>query len=144
MEVEFHTGVDDKLVFACRLLRKAYLKGAQVAVTGAPEWLARLDQALWSFEPYEFVPHARLARGAVAPPRLARTPLWLLEPGAALPHREVLVNLGPGLADGYADFARVIEIVARDAPDREAGRQRWRAYEAAGVGIKHHAQAAGA
>jgi len=142
MEVEFHTGIDDKLAFACRLLRKAYGKGALVAVTGAPELLARLDQALWSFEPYEFVPHLRLQRGAAPPARLARTPLWLVEPGAQAPHREVLVNLGPALAEAYADFARVIEVVARDAPDRDAGRQRWRAYEAAGVRIKHHPQPA--
>jgi hypothetical protein len=38
-EVEFHTGVDEPLGFACRLLRKAYRKGSRVLVTApSPGW----------------------------------------------------------------------------------------------------------
>jgi DNA polymerase-3 subunit chi len=139
-EVEFHSGVNDKLGFVCRLLRKAYLKGAQVAVRGSSDELARLDAALWSFEPREFVPHVRLKRHETPRPQLARTPLWLLDAGVPAPHHEVLVNLGPQLAEGFETFARVIEVVSNDAEDRDAGRRRWRAYEAQGIGIKHHKQ----
>lgn len=142
-EVEFHSGVPDKLAHACRLLRKAWRKGARVIVGADMATLARLDQALWTFEPLEFVPHALLRRGGAVPARLARTPIWLVEPGAAPPYRDVLVNLGPEMADAYAVYARVIEIVGADADDRAAGRRRWRAYETAGVPLRHHRFAAG-
>ncbi len=142
--VEFHTGMADKIGFACRLLRKAYAKGAQVAVTGAPEVLRQLDDALWLFEPQQFVPHVRLKAGQAPAPRLARTPLLLLDPGAAAPHREVLVNLGPDMPADPQAFQRVIELVGAQPDDRDAGRRRWRAYEAGGAQIVHHAQGAAA
>ncbi|WP_232315555.1 DNA polymerase III subunit chi [Aquincola tertiaricarbonis] len=140
--VEFHTGMADKIGFACRLLRKAYARGARVAVTGAPELLRQLDDELWLFEPQQFVPHVRLKAGQQPAPRLLRTPLWLLDAGAEPPHREVLVNLGPAMAEGPDDFQRVIELVGGTPEDRDAGRRRWRAWEAAGAKIVHHAQQA--
>jgi DNA polymerase-3 subunit chi len=141
-EVAFHTGVPDKLAHGCRLLRKAYRQGARVVVAGDPALLARLDQALWTFDPLEFVPHARLRRGQAPEARLARTPVWLAEPGAEPPHHEVLVNLGPDMPDAYERYERVIELVGADDDDRAAGRRRWRAYEAAGRTIRHHPAAA--
>ena len=79
-EVSFHTGVSDVLGYACRLLRKAARKGARVAVCGEAALLQQLDRALWTFDPLDFTPHARLAAGAVPAPRLAATPIWLIEP----------------------------------------------------------------
>jgi DNA polymerase III subunit chi len=141
-EVGFHSGVSDKLAYTCRLLRKAYRQRARVVVTGDAEQLTRLDQALWLFEPHEFVPHARLRRSEKAAPRLARTPIWLIESGTEPPHRDVLVNLGPELPDGLDAYRRVIEIVSLDEADRRAGKQRWRAYESRGIAITHHPQGA--
>ena len=56
VQVDFHTGLADKLGHACRLVRKAYRAGHQVVVTGAPDQLARLDGQLWIFEVGEFIP----------------------------------------------------------------------------------------
>lgn len=140
-EVAFHTGVDDKLGYTCRLLRKAYRQGARVAVGGSPRLLAQLDQALWTFEPQEFVPHLRLAPGRSPGAAQVRTPIWLLEPGAAVPPQcEVLVNLGPEPAPPDAGFRRIIEIVSREPDDVAAGRRRWKQYEAQQWPITHHAQ----
>jgi DNA polymerase III subunit chi len=136
-EVAFHTGMADKLDHACRLLRKAYRQGARVVVTGDALQLGRLDQALWTFEPQEFVPHARLRAGQAAARALARTPIWFVDAGAEPPHREVLVNLGPDMAPGSERYARVIELVAADADDRAAGQQRWRAHKAMGHNVVH-------
>lgn len=141
-EVAFHTGVADPLGHTCRLLRKAYGKGARVVVSAPAEVLDRLDPLLWTFEPLSFVPHARLKRGATPPPRLARTPIWLVDRELSPPHEEVLVNLGPERAPGCERFARVIEIVARAPEDRAAGRRRWREHEQAGARITHHPQEA--
>ena len=142
-EVAFHTGVEDKLGYTCRLLRKAYRQGARVAVCGAPDLLRQVDQALWTFEPQEFVPHLRLGAGRTATPAQRRTPIWLVEPGAEAPDCAVLVNLGPDPVPAEASYARVIEVVSREPDDAAAARQRWKRYEALHWPITHHAQPRG-
>jgi DNA polymerase-3 subunit chi len=137
-EVAFHTGVDDKLGYACRLLRKAYRQGARVAVGGAGPLLQQLDQALWTFEPQEFVPHLRLGTGRAPAAAQQRTPIWLVEPGAQAPDCKVLVNLGPERLPGDEGYERIIEIVSRAPEDVSAGRRRWKQYEAQGWAITHH------
>ena len=137
-EVEFHTGVGDKLGFACRLLRKAAAQGARVVVHGERSDLQRLDVSLWTFEPLAFVPHARWRGGATPEALLRHTAIWLTEQPQDAPHHEVLVNLGPEAAPDAERFARVIELVGADAEDAAAGRLRWKRYAAAGVAIRHH------
>jgi DNA polymerase IIIc chi subunit len=39
-------------------------------------------------------------------------------------------------------FERIIELVSNDTEERQLARQRWRDYEALGMGIRHHARAA--
>ncbi len=131
--VDFHSGVADKLGYTCRLLRKAWRAGSRVVVAGEPAQLARLDALLWTFEPGEFIPHARLRAGQAIAPVLARTPIWLADLPAEAGPVDVLVNLGPMLAPGYEGFARVIEIVAEAEAEVSSGRQRWRQYLAAGL-----------
>ncbi len=147
-EVDFHTGVADKLGYTCRLLRKAWRAGHRVVVTGSPEQLARLDSLLWTFEPGDFIPHARLRGGEALPPRLARTPIWLAEiaadaasaADAGVP--QVLVNLGPDAVANAGAWSRIIEIVAEPADEVASGRQRWRQHLAAGQTPVNHAQGA--
>ncbi len=144
-KVEFHSGVADKLQHACRLLRKSHAAGAQVVVGGDSGTLDRLDGALWTFDALSFVPHARLRAGAPdpLPPAAARAPLWLADEPLRFAHRDVLVNLGPSMVDGWQAFARVIEVVDASADDVAAGRRRWKAYEQPGVERVHHALGGG-
>lgn len=137
-EVNFHHGAADPLAYACRLLAKASQRGARVAITGTAEVLAQLDVALWTFEPLAFVPHARLRAGQPVAPRLAITPVWLLDRATDAPHHEVLVNLGPDIAPGFESFERLFEIVGRDDAGRQAGRSRWRHLESRGYAIQSH------
>ena len=131
-EVAFHSGVPDKLGYACRLLRKASRQGSRVAVVGDPKELARLDQALWTFEQEEFVAHLRVRAGESVAPALRRTSIWLCEGDPSAAEASVLVNLGPQMAAGFERFERAVEIVSTDADDATAARQRWRHYVAAG------------
>ena len=134
--VEFHTGLADPLAFACRLLRKAQRQGHRLLVTASAQRLAELDALLWTFEPQSFVPHVRMpgAPDAVT----ARTPIWLCEAVPAGPVPTVLLNLGAAAPATLGPFERVIELVSHDVDEAQAGRERWRAYKAQGLGIVHY------
>ncbi len=137
-EVEFHTGVADRVDYACRLLRSAWRSAVRVQLTGDDALLAAVDRALWVAPERDFVPHVRVprARAAVA----ARTPIWLVDgalPGDGWPAPPpVLVNAG---GDGFElqGLDRVIEVVSNHADDVARGRERWRAYRERGVAVRH-------
>ena len=137
--VEFHTGIALPLDFACRLLRKAYRRGARALVMAPGAALAQLDERLWTFDAHEFVPHLRWRAQLAA--QAARTPVWLVAgevPEGAPP---LLVNLGADAVAVPTAFERIIEIVGVDDESRRAARLRWRQYEACGLGPIHHAAA---
>jgi DNA polymerase-3 subunit chi len=143
-EVAFHVNAADKRAHACRLLRKAYLQGARVLVMarGAQE-VDALDAALWTLGGHEFIPHARLTD---APALLAHSPIlighdWPVS--ISRPQETVLLNLSEDFLPGFEEFARVIEVVSQDLPDRERARDRWKQYRGAGVEPVHHDLAAG-
>lgn len=144
-EVEFHTGVPDKLAFACRLLRKAFRKGVRVTAAGPADVMAALDRELWTFEEREFVPHVRIAGRSpqALAPQMVRTPIWLVDEAPPPGAPDVLVNLGLPVPEDLAPFSRVIEVVSREPEDEASGRQRWRTYRALGLNVTHHPAAAG-
>lgn len=135
-EVEFHTGVADGIAFACRLLRKAYRQGVRVLVTAPAPTLAALDRALWTAEEREFLPHVRMP--GAAPAVAARTPIWLTSECDLADAPPVLVNLGADAPATRPGLVRLIEIVTAEPQDAARGRERWRAYKAAGLAIRHH------
>jgi len=137
-QVDFHSGVDAPVPFACRLLRKAWRQGSAVLVTAPGATLAALDRELWTFEAQEFVPHLRVRTGQPVDAALRRTPIWLCEGEPPSPFPKVLVNLGSELPESGERFERIIEIVPGDAEERQRARARWRAYEASGWTIRHH------
>jgi DNA polymerase-3 subunit chi len=141
-EVSFHFNVPDRAEYACRLLRKAMRKGAQVTVTGPSAELAHLDKLLWTFDPLEFVPHVMPRPGQALAARLRTTPVWLVADLAQAGHHDVLVNLCDEAPAGFESFARVIEIVTADEGDRSAARQRWKHYATRGYAIDKHEVAA--
>lgn len=143
-EVHFYTGVADKTLAACDLVRRTVERGRRVIVhcadTGA---LARFDQALWCFDPAGFVPHVQAGS-----PLSPRTPVVLTDDGrsgdreADVPHHEVLVNLDADAPLFFSRFDFLFEVIGRDAADREAGRRRWKFYADRGYGMHHHDRSA--
>lgn len=136
-EVAFHFNAPDKRSYACRLLRKAYLKGARVLVLVEEGERAALDAALWTSVVGEFVPHS----GPADPLQVqARSPIHIdiasqpSAPNAAT----VLVNLRAEVPPDYQRFARVIEVVTGDAADRGRARERWKFYKAEGIEPQRH------
>ena len=137
-EILFHTHVAEPTAYACRLLRKATRQGAQVAVTGPEAILERLDRELWAFDPVEFIPHVRVAAGAVVTPRLRATPVWLVADPGAVDLHDLLVNLGAESVPGFESYARLFEIVSRDEAEKAAARRRWKHYGDRGYRVTHH------
>jgi DNA polymerase-3 subunit chi len=143
-QVEFHSGVGDRLRFACRLLRKAHGQGAKLLVTAPAATLDALDRALWTFAANEFIPHVRLPSGKAPDAKAARTPIWLADDAPAGPCPPILVNLGAPARDDLSPFERIIEVLSTEPDDVRAGRERWRDYETRGCAIVHHPAPAGA
>jgi DNA polymerase-3 subunit chi len=142
-EVAFHFNAPDKLGYACRLLRKAYLKGARVVVLGSSRDSASLAQALWTMAAGEFVPHCR---DSDAPMLLKASPIVIASghaPPADFP-ADVLLNLTDECPAGFERFERVIEVVTLDEVDRQRARERWKHYKAAGCEpLRHDLKIAG-
>lgn len=138
-EIVFHVNVGDKLNFGCRLLRKAYLSGARVAVTAEPELLHELDRQLWALSPADFVPHALVA--GASHEEQALSPILLTESLMACAEDAILLNLGQGVPAQFERFERCIEVVTQEPAAVLAGRERWRHYAARGYALKVHQRA---
>lgn len=134
-EVAFHFNAPDRMAYTCRLLRKAVASGAKLVVTGLPDTLQQLDTLLWTFSATDFVPHCDLDGDAAM---VAASPVILTPSIESVPHREVLLNLGPQVPDGFERFGRVIEIVGQDDQDRRLARSRWKQYAQRGHAITRH------
>jgi DNA polymerase-3 subunit chi len=138
-EVAFHFNAPDKLSYACRLLRKAVGSGAKVVVTADSTLLRNLDVTLWTFSPLDFISHCYAPKDAgvrdASAVVLADSPLDL-PPDA--PPRQVLLNLGSVVPDGFERYERVIEVVTLQDDDRAGARNRWRHYADRGYAIQRH------
>lgn len=137
-EVAFHFNAPDKQSYACRLLRKGYLRGARLVVRTDAQWLSSLDTALWTFAQGEFIPHACEGDDPMV---LQRSPIQIyseipvmLDASEAM----VLVNLCSSMPPGYERFGRVIEVVTQEENERLQARERWKAYKQDGIELVRH------
>jgi DNA polymerase-3 subunit chi len=140
MRVDFAFGAPDRLRAACQAARKRHLAGQRLVVyCGDGARLSAFDRMLWAFDDISFVPHV-LVTDALA----GETPVLLTaaDPASALPADQLaeawLLNLDDGCPPHYDGYARLLEIVSDDPADRQAARQRWRAYQAAGHALQSH------
>jgi DNA polymerase-3 subunit chi len=129
--IDFHFNVDHGVGYACRVLRKARAAGKTAYVYSRDaERLARLDLALWTFSPLDFLPHVGWPS-----PLAARTPIWLGARPAEQP-RDLLLLLDDEPAEQFGDwfarFERIIDVVSTDPADRVRARARFKTYRDAG------------
>lgn len=128
-DVAFHLNVPDIGSYTCRLLRKAYLKGARVQVLAEADQIDALDRGLWLLAQGEFLPHATSTSSSRVRQR-SPIVLGIARTGSA---DEVLVNLTSHMPEGASAFGRVIEIVGTSEADRFQARQRWKRYRDGGL-----------
>lgn len=134
-KIAFHFNVSDKVAYACRLLRKASKQGLRITVTGDVHDLSRLDEALWVFDPLEFLPHCSVDTSEMLK---AKTPIILASNLQENSHLDVVVNLGQEVLKGFERYLRLIELVSTHEADRAQARQRWRYYNARGYPIESY------
>ena len=96
--------------------------------------LRSFDERLWTLQATKFVPHC-----FVESPLAAETPVLLATSGDALPHHDVLLNLGDDWPPFFATFDRVLEIVSTDEEDKTRARERYKFYSNRGYDIRVNA-----
>jgi DNA polymerase III subunit chi len=133
--IDFHTNVGNSLLYACRLVRKAYQAGQPLVVLAEPPRLRAFDEQLWTFSPLDFVPHC-LADSKLA----ADTPIVLTTDVDAAPHHQVLLNLGATVPAQFARFERLLEVVGNAPDELAAGRDRYRFYRDRGYALNNYKQ----
>jgi len=137
-EIAFYFNVPSRTGYACRLLRRARRQGMALAVTGPGEALDAIDHELWTFSAADFLAHHRIERAGDVPASLHATTIWLGADPIDAPRHGALLNLGSEPPRGFETFERVFEVVSVDESDRQAARERWKAYARRGYPIKRH------
>ncbi|MBC7490555.1 MAG: DNA polymerase III subunit chi [Glaciimonas sp.] len=132
--IDFHTNISDKFLYTCRLVRKARASQCQIVIlTSTANDLTRLDQMLWTFSEYDFLPHVK-----VGDSRALQTPIILTDSNIlALPHHQVLINLSGSTPTHFSRFERMFEIISLDEADKNNGRDRYRFYQQRGYPLTH-------
>lgn len=139
-QIDFHFNVENRLHYACRVVRKARAADKTVLIYSSDaQGLARLDAMLWTFSPLDFIAHVYadhpLAR--VTPVLLTATPIDV--------KRDVLLALddepAPDFAQWFAQFERVIDVVSRDETERVQARARFKQYRDTGLNPTAHDRA---
>ena len=93
----------------------------------------QLDKLLWSFSDQAFIPH-KVQGSADATP----VPVNISIMGGSPEPEVILVNLCDTMPESYQHHDRVIEIVAGNADDTAAARERYRQYRESGDTLDTH------
>ena len=132
--VDFHSRVPDKVLYACRLVRKARAADMKVVVHLEDARQQHVfDEALWTFSEQDFLPHVS-AGDALA----TQTPVILTHnANDTLPHHQILINLSQRTPEHFARFERLFEVLSTDEQDLAAGRERYKQYQQRGYPLTH-------
>jgi DNA polymerase-3 subunit chi len=133
--IDFYHYAEDKLRYACRLAATVAERDNRLLVYSPDaQVLSSFDRLLWTYQSTRFVPHCR-ATDAIA----AETPVILAAADDALPHHDVLLNLGDEHPPFFASFERLLEIVTTDEEDKQRARGRFVFYRKRGYEISVNA-----
>lgn len=140
--IDFHFNVPDRLVYACRVVRKARAAGKTVVVwTSDAARLAAFDTQLWTFSALDFIPHVRTGS-----PLAADTPVLLADDATTAPAADVLLLIDDAIPPDhgalFARFERVIDVVSPVEEEKLAARARFKAYRDEGLDPAFHDQGA--
>jgi DNA polymerase-3 subunit chi len=138
-EVSFYIlpteSLQDRYLFACKLVEKAYRSGSFCYVlTESAEQSRIIDDLLWTFRAGSFIPH-QIYTGEQ--PELEQ--VILIGTLTAPEHwQKTLFNLSSRYPETGPNTERILEILDNNEATKEAGRQRYRQYQQAGMTITTH------
>jgi DNA polymerase III subunit chi len=132
--IDFYFNAEDRFQVACRLAGKVVAQKKRMLIY-APENEAasRIDKMLWTWPAIGFVPHC-----ALHDPLAGETPVLVAPQLEDAPQCELLLNLGAETPPHFERFERLLEIVPVEEAGRQAGRDRYRFYQARGYKISSH------
>jgi DNA polymerase-3 subunit chi len=132
--IDFYFNAADRFQVACRLAGKALAQKKRMLVYAPdPEAASRIDKLMWTWPATGFVPHC-----ALHDPLAADTPILIAADAETPRHCELILNLGAECPPHFERFERLLEVVPADDAERQAGRTRYRYYQARGYKISHH------
>lgn len=124
---------DGKLLFACRLSKKALAQGMTAFIqAGDDKQASKLDDMLWTFDQGSFVPH-RMDRDEGDP---APVVIGTEAPGGNPP--DVLIALAGDAPGNLRGFSRIAEVVDATDQDKQSARQRYKLYKEQGCELNTH------
>jgi DNA polymerase-3 subunit chi len=138
-EVSFYIlpteSLEDRYLFACKLIEKAYRSGSFCYVlTDDAEQSRIIDDLLWTFRAGSFIPH-QIYTGE--PPGLEK--VILIGSLAAPEHwQKTIFNLSSRYPNLGPQTERILEILDNSETTKEAGRNRYRQYQQSGMTVTTH------
>ncbi len=138
-EVSFYIlpteSLQDRYLFACKLIEKAYRSGSYCYVlTDSAEQSRIIDDLLWTFRAGSFIPH-QIYTGE--PPNTEK--VILIGSLDAPEHwQKILFNLSSRYPNIGPQTERILEILDNSETTKEAGRNRYRQYQQSGMKITTH------
>ena len=115
--------------FTSRLAARAVAAGNRVYVRAEASAVEPLDALMWDYPPAQFLPHAPRGRADGEPVTIGSD---ADEPDGG----GMMINLAADIPAYLARFERVAEVVL--APQRSAGRAKYRQYRERGYRLFHH------
>lgn len=134
--IDFHFNVQTPLLYACRLIRKAYHQGLKPVIYNRNlSTLEELDNLLWTFSETDFMPHA--LTGHV---EITESPIVLTNQTNDIHAYDVLINFDNQCPAFFARFDRLVEIVSTEEENKQQARKRFQFYKERGYPIYTHDQ----
>lgn len=138
-EVSFYIlpteSLQDRYLFACKLIEKAYRSGCFCYVlTDSAEQSRIIDDLLWTFRAGSFIPH-QIYIGEL--PELEKV-ILIGSLDAPENWQQTLFNLSSRYPELESQTGRILEILDNSETTKEAGRNRYRQYQQSGMKITTH------
>ncbi len=139
-EVSFHVHIAHAVSHSMAVLRKAWQQYPKVALAGPQPLLQEVSTALMAQSPSAFVPHCWATQPHAAQEAGCLVLLPPQEMAQLSPAFDCLLTWGQGAepAEGFARFARVVELVGCDEADLAQARLRWQFYQHRGYPLTMH------
>ncbi len=138
-EISFYVigteSLQDRNLFACKLLEKAYRSDSfPYVLTDNDEQNRRLDDLLWTFRAGSFIPHQQFSGDL---PELERV-ILISHQQPPQAWRKVVINLSSNCPHDFQSVERILEILDNSEDSKILGRNRYRQYQQAGYEITTH------